>query len=231
MYLYDVQFNGQTAESVGMEVVRRPNIPSPQIRYSTYTIPGRDGTIYGTDGTIEDIDIDIEFNFISNPENWAKALAKAKKWLLSGPGKLIFGDDSDFFYAVKKVELGEAERPCHEIGKFTATFTCEGYRYYRAGEYEYKAIEHNSGTTSHPLYIIRGNGDCILTVNEKKINIKVQDNIIIDTDLMLAYREGGILTNTSISGWYEDAYLKPGKNTVSISDGFDIKIRPRWRCL
>lgn len=231
MYLYDVQFNGRTAESIGMEVVRRPNIPSPQMRYTTYTIPGRDGTMYSAEGTLEDIEIDIEFNFISKPENWSGTLAKARKWLLSGPGKLILGDDSDFFYAVKKVEIGAAERPCHEIGKFTATFTCSGYRYYRSGEYEYKSVEYNPGVIAHPIYIITGNGECTLTVNGNSITAEVIDNIIIDTDLMLTYRKGGKLANTSISGQYEDMYLMPGDNIVTISDNFELKIKPRWRCL
>lgn len=231
MHLYDVQFNGYTAESIGVEVVRRPNIPSPKIRYTTYTIPGRDGALYETDGAIEDIDIDIEFNFISKPENWAKTLAKAKKWLLSGPGELILGDDSDFFYAVKKVELGDTERPCHEIGKFAATFTCSGYRYYRTGEYEHKSVEYNPGVIAHPIYIITGNGECTLTVNGNKIIAKVVDSIIIDTDLMLAYWKDGKFANTFISGQYEDMYLMPGDNTVTISENFELKVKPRWRCL
>lgn len=231
MYLYDVEFNGHTAESMNMEIVRRPDIPSPQMRYSAYTIPGRDGVLYENDGTIEDIDIQIEFNFISRPEKWAETLAKARSWLLPSTGKLILGDDTDFFYLVKKIELGAAERPCHEIGKFTATFTCDGYRYYRTGEHEYKDVSFNPGIIAHPIYIIRGNGNCTLSVNEKEMEMIVQENIIIDTDLMMAYREGGTLVNTSVSGWYEDMYLKPGENTVSISNGFDLKIRPRWRCL
>ena len=58
----------------------------------------------------------------------------------------------------------------------------------------------------------------------------VGQNLIIDTDRMIAYRSDGTLNNTKVSGNYEDLYLKPGENSVEFSGG-TLKVIPNWRCL
>lgn len=83
----------------------------------------------------------------------------------------------------------------------------------------------------YPVYEVRGTGECVLSVNGKEMTAIVQDNMIIDTDLMIARRLDKTVTNTAVTGWYEDLYLKPGENNISISDKFELKIIPRWRCL
>ena len=48
---------------------------------------------------------------------------------------------------------------------------------------------------------------------------------------MITYRElNGEMMNTYVNGDYEDLYLKPGENMISVV-GAEMKIIPNWRCL
>ena len=71
---------------------------------------------------------------------------------------------------------------------------------------------------------------CILEVNGNRMTANVGQNLMIDTDRMVTYRQDGTLQNTAVSGKYEDLYLKEGEIHIEISAGFDLKIIPNWRC-
>ena len=47
----------------------------------------------------------------------------------------------------------------------------------------------------------------------------------------IVYRTDGTLMNTSVSGDYEDLWLREGENTVTITNGFTLTVIPRWRYL
>ena len=70
-------------------------------------------------------------------------------------------------------------------------------------------------------------------MNGKHISVNVGQNLIIDTDRKISYRENGILNNVALSGDYEDLYFVEGNNTVEIVNGnnFEITIQPNWRCI
>ena len=70
---------------------------------------------------------------------------------------------------------------------------------------------------------------CTLTENEKSMTANIGQNITINTDVMLAYREDGTLQNTSVTGDYENLYLAEGDNTISVTDGFKLTVIPNWR--
>lgn len=233
MWEYGIEYAGESEKENGLSVVRRPNIPAPERRYERKKIPGRDGEIYITNGELEDIEIDVELNYIGKPDEWFKRFRRAKKWLLQkGQHRLVFGDNMGFFYLAKKVVISEADRVCHEIGKFTATFTCGGYEYVLSGQQEYAIsdVTYNPYSISHPTYMITGEGTCILTVNGNTMSADIGQNITIDTELMIAYRQDGEMQNTEVTGKYEDLYLIEGENAISVTDGFEIKIIPNWRC-
>ena len=48
---------------------------------------------------------------------------------------------------------------------------------------------------------------------------------------MIAYQMDGTMENTSVTGDYEDLYLKPGYNEIEITEGFEAKVIPNWRSL
>ena len=131
------------------------------------------------------------------------------------------------------MDLSENERTSGRIGNFTATFvTRDGLHYLDSGlrEYVEKEIRWNPYEISHPVYKIYGEGMCTIEVNGKQMKANVGQNLTIDTERMLAYREGGVIRNTDVTGEYENLYLPEGEVEINVSYGFDIRITPNWRC-
>lgn len=230
--MWQLEFNNETNENYEI-LATRPKIPCSSFKKEFKNVPGRDGALCITSKEIEDIAISVKFHFVCKRNDWMKKFRKAKKWLLSNGKELEFSDDPDFFYRVKNVTIGVAEREVKEVGEFEAAFLCYGAQYYKDGKYkvDYTKIRYNPGIFSQPIYLITGEGACTLTVNGKSITADVAQNLTIDTERMIAYREDGTLQNTAISGNYEDLYLQEGENTITITNGFECKVIPRWRCL
>lgn len=116
---------------------------------------------------------------------------------------------------------------------FTATFTLAPYEYLVSGKekYPYELCKFNQYEICRPTYFITGEGMCTLSVNGKEMTANVGQNLTINTALQLAYRTDGAMQNTQVTGVFTDLYLQSGDNSISITDGFDLKIQPNWRCL
>ena len=230
---YEVEYKNEGSRMHGLLPVRRPSIPAPERRVTETEIEGRDGVLVEDGETWEPLVIPVEFNFMTAPERWGETYRDAKKWLLKDTGNLKFQDDPSCFYKVMFCRITESERTSRKIGRFTAEFTCDPYTYMISGLQEMDPSEmiFNYGEISKPIYKITGNGNCILTVNGKNMKATVEENLIIDTDLMIAYRKDGEMKNTMIIGNYEDLYLQEGDNMVSITESFGLKIIPNWRCI
>lgn len=230
--MYSVSFNGKNCLEYGIIPVRRPNIPAPEEEIEEITIPGRDGALIESGNRYLPIVIPIEFNFMNNSDEWAGTYRKAKKWLV-GSGNLEFSDDAHYLYKAYYCKITDTERTSRKIGKFTAEFTCYPYLFVRDGQREktIEEVKRNPYFVSHPIYKIIGEGLCKININGKEISVNVGQNLVIDTELMIAYRTDGTFQNTSISGDYEDLYLQEGDNDISITTGFDVTVIPNWRCL
>lgn len=230
--MYDISFNDIRASSIGILPVRRPSVPSPEPNYEGIAIPGRDGALIVSEGTYKPITVTVEFNFWKKPDRWAYAFREAKRWI-KGSGNLILGDDRDFFYKVLMAKISDTERTSLRIGTFTAEFLCDPYLYVKDGQREMSIADvlYNPYALSKPIYMITGEGMCTLTVNGKSVTANVGQNLTINTDLMLAYRQDGTMMNTAVTGDYEDLWLNSGENSITITSGFSLAIIPNWRCL
>lgn len=229
----DFEFNNRRASEFRVHIKNFPNIPVPQKRYREIEVSGKDGKYLEDDG-YEDIPINLELNFIVREERWHDEVRRIRNWLLSDADKeLTLEEDAAFFYKVKKVMVGEIERTTSRIGNLTVKFECEPYSYLKDGQFKMSSKEamQNPYMLSKPVYYIKGEGLCSLTVNGKTMKANVSRKLIINTERMLTYREDGTLQNTEVTGEYEDLYLKPGRNDISISPGFVLEIKPNWRCL
>lgn len=225
---YFIVYNEKTNLDVNLLVASRPSKPSPIMQYEEVKVPGGK-TLYREKG-YGDIDITVSFNFMSK-YSWDKDFRLIKSWLLGKVNnKLKFSDDLEVFYKVNKVTIDTPERLMKKIGKFNVTFTCEPYVYIDEGERELNSILYNNYLISKPLYRIVGEGYLNLTINNTTIKANVGQELIIDTDKGLCYRQG-IVNNVALTGKYEDMYLKEGNNTFSWNNGFKIYILPNWRCL
>lgn len=230
---YFIVYNDKTNLDVNLLIQTRPSKPSPEMDYEEIPVPG--GELLYKEKGYRDIEIPIAFNFASkNANKWNNDFRKAKKWLLSKiDSKLIFSDDLDYFYKVKKISIETPERVIKRIGRFTVVFTCEAYCYLSEGlnEIDIASLIDNAYELSKPIYLITGEGLLTMNVNGKVIKANVGQKLIIDTNLGLCFREDGSQSNGSLSSKYKDLYLQEGENTFSWSNGFDIKIIPNWRCV
>lgn len=231
--ILDIEYADMLGSSLNVFAKERPAVPAAKRRMKEIEIPGRDGKVYQDDGGYEPTEIKVVFNFRDRNEDKVIArFRKIQRWLSAKESRLIFSDDTEVYYRISKVEVGELERTSGRIGNFTATFhTRDGLAYAVDGRKEYspEQVKKNIYGLSHPVYKITGEGSCMLTVNGHQMKVNVHKSLMIDTDRILAYSKDGTLQNAMISGEYEDMYLLYGDNDVSISPGFDLKVIPNWR--
>lgn len=229
---YDVIFNNISSSELDINIVSRPEIPSPQLRINSIDISGANGKQYEIDG-YEDIEIAVEFNFITK-ENLHEKFRICKKWINNiEDNKLIFSDNTGIFYRVNFATISSSERIINLIGKFTVVFNCEPFAYELDGQYEVPIINNSTifnygDLPSKPIIKIKGEGIITININNKEIKANVGQNITIDSYLELSYKEDKTLQNNNLKGEYP--VLNVGENTISYS-GEKIEefiIIPNW---
>lgn len=230
MLSYDISFKDQMASQHGLLVVTRPDIPIPELQVETIKVPGRDGLLVSDIQRYAAIELTVAFNYLTSPEKWNEHLRMVKSWA-SGSGRLILGDDPNYYYKVLYTQASVAERTSRRIGNLSVTFVCDPYQYRIDGDIEYEPEDclFNGYDVCHPVYIIVGNGTATLTINGNSVQAAVDDKVTIDSDLMIAYDADGNVANTSTIGDYAGLYLQPGDNEIQISDGYTLTMIPRWR--
>lgn len=232
--MIDIQYNGMLGSLLKVYAKEYVSIPSASRRFKEVTIPGRDGVLHIDEQSFEETEISMQMNYIGREEQWGERWRAIQKWLSATNSELTLSDDADFFFKISRVKLSDNEKKSRRIGEFKATFiTKDGLQYLRSGKMEYGIAEvlFNPYCVCHPVYVITGEGKCTLEVNGKQMKANVSEKLVIDTDLMLAYRSDGNMANTSVLGKYKDLYLLEGENDINISSGFGLKVIPNWRCL
>lgn len=230
--IQDIEYNGICGSSLKVFSMERPAIPAARPHREEIVIPGL-GTVYRETGEYEPTEIPVKMNYIGDELKWADRWRKIQKWLAVENGILRFSDDAGYFFKIAHVELDENERPSARIGRFNVTFvTRDGLYYPNSGQREHspEEIVWNPYEKSKPTFKITGEGSCILSVNGNQMTANVGQNLTIDTERMLAYREDGVLQNTSVTGDYESLYLPAGSIEISITQGFALTVIPNWRC-
>ena len=228
---YTIEYNGQKCDDFGLKCKRRPDIPTGKERVERFNVAGRDGSLHRRYGTYEDVQIPIDFNFIEkNRDRWHAAYRRAMEWIKRPMGELVFADDQEYFRKVKNVEIMGSERTTREIGDLTIYFTCEAYSYLQDGIRETPLEKEifNALNRTTPIYRIVGDGFLTLHRNGRTVRVNVGQEIIINTDLRLCYRDG-VMQNVSMVGDYTDLFLEEGENHFSWDGNFEIYITPQWR--
>lgn len=228
---YFILYNNETNLDFNLSITERPSKPFPEMECETVKVPGG-RTLYIEKG-YKDIEISVSFNFKSKKTTeWDKDFRTIKKWLSGNiNNKLKFADDLEVYYKVNSVVIDSLERKNDKVGgKFSVTFTCEPFVYIDEVEIELNTVLYNDYLISKPIYRIVGEGYLTLNINNKTIKANVGQELVIDTDKGLCYREG-IIDNVALEGRYEDMYLLEGENTFSWTNGFKIYILSNLRCL
>lgn len=230
---YFTNQDGEKSNNHNIFFEEYPRVRLGQEKYEKKTIPGR-GNVYLHTGTYSDTEIEmlIDVNAVWSPKNRIDAYLEARTFLL-GCKTISFCNEADYFYKVRYMELDDVEQYSEDAGDFDATAICEAGIYLKSGiqEYDPTDILVNPYSECRPEYRITGEGACILTVNGNRMKANVGQNLVIDTGRKLSYRNSGTMQNTAVSGDYTKLYLKPGTNTISITNGFTLKVVPNWRCM
>ena len=224
---FSVQYKDRTSDSFGIFLYDYPEFSGAEKNYDDQSVAGRLGSLVGKDISKGNLEITCTFSVL-HPSFMAE-IREIKRWL-SGTGELILSEYPEIYYAVQKVNYGSIERELRHYGRFAATFVCTPFEYLVEGkrECEIREVLFNPYCVCHPIYRITGEGSCSLHVNGNTMSANVGQNLTIDTERMMAYRSNGELQNTSVTGDYENMYLKEGENEITITDGFDMKIVPNW---
>ncbi len=227
---YSIEKDGVSNIDLGMTVTSRPSIPVPEPNTKEITIPGRNGALHVNDGTYKDIVVPVELGFKVKEKDWMMQRRNALDWL-DGPGTLRFSDYPGYFLKCKKVVAPDLTRTMKRIGKFKAEFTCYPHFFSDIGQqYISDPTElYNDGLESTPLFHIVGEGNCTITVNGYAFKANVGQELYIDTDLEISYRADKTFANTTVTGKYDHIRFTPGKNTISITSGFKLYVKPDWR--
>lgn len=232
MNKYHIQYKNIWNDEIGAKIIKRPDISIPELRMEKITVEGRDGSLYRNQETYDDIERKYEFNFIVPAEKFIEKVRMIKKWLrYEDDSRLIESDNKGFCYLVKNVVVGKITRTKKVKGNFEVTFTIDPYEYWIEGfkEKKYTEVVNNDFGLSKPIYRIVGDGTCELLVNGKKVEIDVEGEVTIETELELCFNSFSEWRNTAMTGSYSDLYLNEGKNEIKISEGFELFITPRWR--
>ncbi|MGN2371702.1 distal tail protein Dit [Clostridium cagae] len=233
---YSIIFNKICNLDLDIDIIKRPFIPIPKRKIKTIELSKSDGSFYVDDFIFDDIQIQIEFNFIENNLDCIRQrIRNITFWLTEiSDNKLRLMNDFEYYYNVKNVEISEyAYDEVYEIQKFTVIFTCEPWQYlYSNQERLLNKVEFNRFYLSKPTYRIVGNGNCDFTVNGTKITCNINKELIIDTkyDKILEADKSTAIGKTNIKAM-QDLFLKHGKNYFKWSNGFNIFYIPNYRAI
>lgn len=229
-----VEYNGVVSDSIpGLLVTKFPVVTLGQKRATEFTLAGMDGKVYVSDDVYEPTIIQCVFGCLGTIEDSHTIVDKCLKWLENeGNMRLKISNRPGYFYMVSKVDITDMTQEMLQYTLITAEFTCHPFKY-ADGSYNFQTIYNgnfeNTHCLTHPIYRIYGEGRCVLRVNGKEFVVQVGQNLIIDTELKISYREDGALNNIGVTGDYEDLYLRNGNNVINVTSGFTLQIAPMWR--
>lgn len=228
-----ISFKNVTSKSKNVIITSPPMITHSTLNLEEYTIPGRDGTMYGSDPYRSSAQITVRMalctdkSFSSNVSKYQTQWRTVRKWL-QGTGKLIIGDAPDSYFEVQRVIINTDERVILNYGNLEVIFTVFPYEFLNNGDNAVSSYT-NDADDSMPLYKLTGTGSGVLTVNGNTMSYTIDNTgtLYIDTRRMIAYNGSNANMNSQLTGDYEKIRMKSGSNTISASAG-TLTVYPKW---
>lgn len=228
-----ITFNGVTSATQKVIITAPPMITHSTLTTEEYSIPGRDGNLYGANPYRTSAQITVKMalatdrTFSSNVSKYQTQWRSVRKWL-QGTGKLIIGDAPDSYFEVQKITINTDERVILNYGNLEVQFTVFPYEFLNSGDSAASSFT-NDGDASMPLYKLTGSGSGTLTVNGNTMQYTIDSTgvLYIDTRRMIAYNGSNQNANSQLNGDYEKIRMKSGSNTISASVG-TLSVYPKW---
>ena len=223
-------FLDKNCNDYGIVVEKYPSLFIPVKSFEKVNIAGNDKAEY-REGTYEPITLSIECYL---KDRSPQKIREISKWLNSkSEGKLILGNDPNFYYNARIINAIPINKVINLFGRFVIQFECEPFVYSLEEEVititTNTEIENKGITVSKPIYKLYGNGEAKIKVNDKEVTLYGVGNYIeIDTELMECYKDNTSL-NTSMNGNYTSLWLNEGINNIEFTGASKIEITPNWR--
>lgn len=240
--MYDFNYGGVAASSLGVYAVQRPNVPVPERNVELIEVQGMDGSLTVDYGTYKDVTFTVPCNFMStSPDAFESDARKIRPWLLSTPllSRLEFTDDAGWCRIVKKVSVGEIARQNKLIGTFDAVFTCDPFLYTEYGLTE-SALTVGTNTVQNlylpakPYFHFSGEGTGRISYGRMACSFILGQDVYIDAARELAYNNNGAAVEVDFtSGSWEDFILPTGETKITTNGTgvTGVTWTPRWRVL
>lgn len=228
----NLTFNGIDSLSLGVAISGEGSYDAPSRDVSSYTIPGRNGTLLYDNGRYNNITVSYPAFVIGNLPTTA---ANIRAWLMTPTTYARVEDDyhtDEFRLGIFSGTIGFNTTAWNQHAEFEIKFNCKPQRFLKSGESAVAVT--NGGTISNPtdyaalpIITVTGTGDAELTVGSTTVSFTDLDGgIVLDCDLQDAYY-GLDPANNLMTGDFPT--LAPGSNGISWTGGITaVSITPRW---
>lgn len=226
-------FDGEDLRDLGVYISGSGVFNAPSRAYEEIIIPGRDGTLYGREKRLENIEVTYPaFIYADYKDN----IAALRSLLLSRVGYRRLSDSyhpDEFRMACFRGPLDVEPTAILDAGSFELTFDCKPQRYLTSGE-EYVYFE-SDGTITNPTEFDAKPYMCIwgtgtFSIGSTEITISnAAEYTYIDCEIMDCYK-GTMSRNQYVSMSMNDfPVLPPGDTEITLGSGITkIRITPRW---
>lgn len=229
-----IKFKGTSSKTFPLTVTSPPQITHGERFAEQYTIPGRDGTLYGNDSYRASAVVTVRMALVATDglsggvSRYKTAYRQVMKWL-QGTGKLVIEDSTDSYYEVQKVTITTDERVILRYGNLEVQFTVYPTEFLNSGDQSTSGIGlTNPADESSPLYLVPAYSEGIIYVDGiQKMTYSTLVDFYLDVRREIAYDANGNNMNRYISGDYADLKISPGAHDITVNVG-DLTLWPRW---
>lgn len=226
-----ILLDGVSNKELGLSLVSRPDIPTPEQVVEYINVGGRHGSLTKK-GAYKDIVIPMEFSFMGVHATVKHIRREVNRWILDKE-TLIFSDDTDFYYNLKNVTAQSTVNDIDIYGRVAIDFVCSPFQYQITEPIILTSpgvIVNPATIEAEPLLTVFGTGNVEININNQSFKLtNLSDYITIDSDLKEAHRDGDPRNNNMFGKF---PLFKTGENNISFTGNLvKIEIEPRWRYL
>lgn len=229
--MFNIEYNSHKPEDFNGWLATIPIVTHSSLIRTRQSIPYRDGELLGVDVSHGNAHYNCMVHM--KRSDYVSKMRSVRQWL-SGEGSLKIyskaSDTPDSYFEVAQVTYTDDVRLDAEYGRLSVDFEIYPYEFLTSGDSwitNYATIN-NPGDVCMPEYEISGTGSGTLTVNGNNMSFSATTKLTINTRLQNAFDNSGDDANENVGGDYAGLYLANGNNSVSITSGFTLKVKPHW---
>ncbi|MBK0348235.1 phage tail family protein [Aerococcaceae bacterium zg-ZJ1578] len=226
------KFNGVSSKDMGLRIMNQVVSESTGRDIERVQVPGRDGDLLLSNNRLKSVEKSFPCKLIVK-DNLTMAGEKISQWLLvDGYKDLELSWDANYLYKAAFIETFAIEEILRQFGEVKLNFLVYPVKFLKTSLVS-KSVRNgevitNSGNVkAKPIIKLIGNGECVLTINNRKTKvINVQNNLVLDMQKNMVY--SGAVTaawdKVVRSPEYMLPYLDVGSNTISWTGNFTVEM-------